>query len=489
MNFADIEFGRASAEVEGADLPNLLLEGYLDAQRITEAALGGEQFIFLGYKGAGKTALGERLRLLSASDPLLFARHIFLSDFPFKSFNKIIGGSAEAEARYPAAWSWLLLIVLFESLERDEGASAKTDPEFAKVLTRLRSAGILPAASLSELVLASSKRSFKVKLPFDLELDYEAAPGLGDDVSFVHVVTYLRDLASRVKSSSRHILIIDGLDDILTARDVQYQSLAALVTETMRLNLLFREHQSPFKIVLLCRTDLFERLPGPNKNKIRQDFAVEFDWYHDPRSPKDSKLVTLANLRARLTYPDLIDVIESFFPKRIEPPKKTNSKTDQQQEMYEYLLNNTRHTPRDFLQLLKYMQKYYKGERFTREQILSGIRDYSIHYFMPEIRDELTGYLDQETVESALKLISALRSREFTLHQLAASAVGKPRYADFDLERVLELMYECSALGHVNLTQEGRYYFSFKFRNRHSSFNAAERVVLHRGIWKAMNLV
>ena len=39
--FADIRFGFASAEKEGAEAPELLLSGFLDDEQLTETALAG----------------------------------------------------------------------------------------------------------------------------------------------------------------------------------------------------------------------------------------------------------------------------------------------------------------------------------------------------------------------------------------------------------------------------------------------------------------
>lgn len=102
------------------------------------------------------------------------------------------------------------------------------------------------------------------------------------NLKFPFFVERLKAVATTFRSESRHLLVIDGLDDVLTAATVQYDSLAALVLEVSRLNSLFRRSATNAKVLLLCRTDLYERLPGPNKNKIRQDSGVSLDWYHDP---------------------------------------------------------------------------------------------------------------------------------------------------------------------------------------------------------------
>jgi hypothetical protein len=477
VDFAKIRFGKASAEAESASAPDLLIEGYLDASGVSAQAIQGDKFLFLGYKGSGKTALAEHLKLRSSGDPFLFVRQGFLSAFPYRSFNKIVSGSAEPETKYPTAWLWILLVLILDSLRMDNGLRPSDSAGFEAALAVLEKAGLLPIRNLHELVVASTKRSFKINLPFEFGgVSYEAGPSTGEDVKFLHLVENLKRVVLSARSDARHIVIIDGLDDILSEREVQYQSLAALMNESMRLNTELAQAGSPTKVVVLCRTDLYERLPGPNKNKIRQDFSAEFDWYHDPREPQASGLVRLANLRAKMADAGINDLFSRFFPKHVDDF-----------DVVPGLLVNSRHTPRDFLQLLSHLQKYWQKGQFTREQLLSGLRDYSINYFLPEIKDELVGYISAEHTDAVLKLIGSMGKRDFGLLELREAA-KKPRYADLDVERICEILYEASAIGHIDRRPSGANHFSFKFRNRHSSFNPNRRIVLHRGIWKAMNL-
>ncbi len=49
-------------------------------------------------------------------------------------------------------------------------------------------------------------------------------------------------------------------------------------------------------------------------------------------------------------------------------------------------------------------------------------------------------------------------------------------------------MYDCSAIGHVYSYIKGKSRVTFKYRNRTSSFDSTDRILLHKGLWKAMNV-
>jgi len=100
MDFLKINFGYMSAEKESTSAPQLLLEGYLDHGNLAHEALYGERFLFLGYKGSGKSAIAERGRLLAHGNPELFVTVAHLHDFPYETLrSEVLPGGA---SRHPA---------------------------------------------------------------------------------------------------------------------------------------------------------------------------------------------------------------------------------------------------------------------------------------------------------------------------------------------------------------------------------------------------
>lgn len=473
--FEAIKFGYASAESERALAPELLVQGYYDHQGVVNEARSGAKFLFLGYKGSGKSAIGQKLVIEADEDPNQFVTSLQLKDFPFNAFGKVGVSTDEPEARYPTSWAWLILLRLLGSFKQDEGANQ--DPEFAQAVSSLAKVGILPTDDLKNLVVKSSKNSFKAQIPALLEATHESSTnesGLG----FLQLVNHLRALCSKFKSESSHLLVIDGLDDVLTQREVQYRSLAALLQETVKINQDLSAHGVPAKIIILCRTDIFELFPDANKNKVRQDSAVSLDWYHDTRNPEDSALVELADLRIQLATQIDTACLADYLPASIDGEPTINA-----------LLSLTRHTPRDFLQLLESIRVFgVEGKTLTIEQVLSGMRRYSINYFLPEIKDELVGVLSPAEIDASFALFSAMRSRDFKVSRLKefAQASDHDMLRTLPIDRVLAALYERSAIGTVH-GNRGYDAYTFKFRNRNSTFGFPERLMMHKGIWKAMN--
>lgn len=482
-SFKEIDFGYTDAATEFAENPKLLLDGYVDIDQVTDAAKTGRQFLFLGYKGAGKSAIGQRVKILSQTSYQDFVRLIELGEFPFRPFSKIIKGDSDHATKMPTAWSWILLPYILELLNRDYGITGQSKERLAETVKAFESMGFCATDRPARLVTKSSKNAFQVTSPefFGLQgkWSHEQAQSLPATAIPDYVESIKKFISKEIKTESNHYLIIDGLDDIIINDGIQYESLGSLIKESRLLNQLFRENQINIKIIILCRTDLFEKFSGANKNKIRQDYAAELDWYSDPREPKSSLLVRAANQRARIAFGEEVDIFDEFFPREIS-----------RKNALSFLLDMTRHTPRDFFQLLKSIQKHTSGLRPTDDEIKSGLRKYSIEYFLPEIKDELSGYVPEKDIETLFEIFGELRKRDIHVGELLSNSVSKINGVNREkIISYVKIMFNCSAVGNIQNKPGGNTFYSFKYRNRHASFNEAEGIMLHKGLWKALNLV
>lgn len=471
-DYRKINFGKADAQQEGDEFPNLLRDGYYDNDRVVEQAYGSSKYLFLGYKGSGKSALSVHLKLSAKEDTLV--ETLSLKDFPYKSFAKIVSGESEIEYKLKVSWRWLLLAQVLYTLNLDNEAKPKDSSELNRLMEFLSQSGIFPLVNISDLVTKTTTKKFQSAMKI---FSYEHSTTKENaQISFEWLITFLKRVIAEYKEMHTHILTIDGLDEILTTRDIQYQSIAALINEVKDLNHFFREKNLPLKIIVLCRTDIFEKLPDANKNKIRRDCSYSFTWYKEGEdSQEECGLIDLLNKRGRLVYPDIVDVITEFFPPRILDG-----------EIHTELLEMTRHTPRDFMQLMVSIQSHCTSSKVTHKNITEGIKDYSSEYFLPEIKDELAGYIPYQCIDKIINTLSSFRSREFSYKDFCQTFESL-QITEVTPDIVLGTLYDCSAIGHAYPYQD-QTRITFKYRNRNSCFSKNNRIILHKGLWKALNI-
>jgi hypothetical protein len=474
----DFDFGFASADTEAADRPELLRGGFLDHLGMEEEAKDGRRFIFLGYKGSGKSALGERLVLLAEGDPCLFVRMINIADVSFQSFSQIMQQGIEPEARYPTVWSWLVLLQLFDSFVKDNGSNMTDSSELWLAAETLKDMGLLPDPNLAGTIRTTLEKSFSIKIAGFLDFGAKTSTKQTTDLPFF--IERLKLNAGLFRSQSKHIVVIDGFDDLLRRRTLQYDALGALIFETHRLNIYFAQRGVPAKIVLLCRTDLFERLPGPNNNKIRQDYAVNLEWINNEKNYKHAPLVELINRRASLKTGFPVDVFDLLLPALEDTKDKINVRA--------HLLEHTRHVPRDMVMLFRSLQQYSGDGRMTLGQLFDALASYSRTYFVNEMKDELDGQVSSDDVLRAFRLFTSVRKRIVKISDLESRAVELKYPGSFDLRLVLRLLFDCSAIGNARTLQTFTRDIQFKFRNRFSELNEMEYIVFHRALWKGLDL-
>ena len=479
MDFKKINFGRADAHTEGELYPDLLKNGFFNISSVVDEALSGHKFLFLGYKGSGKSSLSEHLRLLSGEIVVDQQR---LKDFPFKEFKKILD-TEDKMIRYKKSWDWILCVKVFEILSSDASAIIKTTEDIEKVVEVFTQQGIFPIKTISSLVEKKVKESISLSvkcLKVSEEVDFKNI-----QIDIDQLTDYIKSLLCSFKEENDHVMIIDDLDDILTPNGEQLGIIAALINEVKELNRFFVQSNIPFKILVLCRTDMFERLPDPNKNKIKQDYSFTFTWYREGiDNPEGSDLINLINNRARLIYPELDNVFNTFFPSKYE--KKAT---------YKALLDFTRHTPRDFIQLVNHIQSQCsdKVSVVSKVEIEKGIKDYSTEYFRQEILDELSGYMPGILPSRVLNALSSIRRRDFSFKEFEDQCSHDTALKDFGLKNIMDLLYECSAVGHKYNYDGGKtaditHKITFKYRNPSSAFTSNDRIILHKGLWKALNV-
>jgi len=479
VGFKDIPFGFASAEVESAESPSLLLEGFLDPGGVVPALLEGRKFLVLGPKGAGKSALGIHLAMLSETRHDVFVSLQFLGDLSYGTLGELIRDDIELELRYPKAWTWLLLLSALDTLALDEGLLWE-DPSTALAAVKiLRREGLLPVDNLSRLVGMSSNRRIELS-GWGVTLASSSNQPRGR-LSLGVLSEHLKQVVASARTDSTHIIVIDGLDDILLSDNVQLHALSGLILEASRLNQYFRMNATNVKIVVLCRTDIFERLPGPNQNKIRQDLAIEINWFDESGDPASSNLVQLVNLRANHYSSTIEDVFTQCFPEKIRGAPALPR-----------LLRLTRHTPRDFIQLLRHIQERTIGLCPRDKAIRAGVRAYAEKYFLPELRNELQGALVLDEIDEVFRMLRQFHLRRFWQHEFEdfLQSRGRDQLAA-RLDTILSALFNSCAIGNSSRSEldEPTVITSFKHRSAAASYNSHEQVVCHVALSIALQLV
>lgn len=473
--FHQINFGFSDGEVEAARSPELLDKGFFDNQGIIDELITGPAFLVLGYKGSGKTLIGEKLFQKSQAKFNWFCNKFKLGDFPFKIFGKILPDNQAENNNNIIAWEGVLLLALLKSATDNERFTDCLDGAEKYCLEELKKAGLLPSDNLRQLVSEVTKTQFKIRLPSILSAESSRASDYR--WCFNDLIGKVKRMVVKQPEDARTFIVVDGLDEHLALNSSQSSVLSGLLRAAASLNSYFQMQRRSIKIVLLWRKDLFDEMVDPNKNKIRQDSSILLDWYHDPRAPEECMLVKLANLRANLSDSSVSNIFSSYFPEYIGNEKAAH-----------YLLDRTRHSPRDFIQLLKEIQKASVVGRglIDYSTIQAGIRNYSHNYLSAEIEDELAGRFRPDSIRVVWNALQHNREAELNTAHLLEEC-GRT-LDNKEMVAILNALFTAGAIGNKIAKRNTAVRYIFSFRNRKDSYSTEHATIIHKGLHSAFSI-
>ena len=114
LRFSDIDWGEDEAKNDYS-----LERCFVEFPGFNNVLKGRKRFI-VGRKGTGKTAILQKIRLQSNTDPTIFSVDVSLRDFPLNDFRSLGDRSLQDKSKYVAAWKFILLTELAGMILKDE---------------------------------------------------------------------------------------------------------------------------------------------------------------------------------------------------------------------------------------------------------------------------------------------------------------------------------------------------------------------------------
>lgn len=487
IKLEDYIFGYADAETEYFNSKKIFEEAFYDPKRIVDKLINGYEFLLIGRKGVGKTAFSAKIRSLAEKDEKLFADLISLSDFEFRTFYKMGNNQLDGTKKFKSAWDVTLLVAIFKTL--DESFDLSESESFNNATKFLSKYGLFIGDSINNVVRILSKKTFHFKLPYliayDNESNYEEKKATQNEI-----VEYLQSVLKQVYLENNKVLfIVDGLDDILRYKQERLLILSGLIRSINELNLFFKKNFIPIKIILLAREDILASITDPDFNKIRRDAGIHIKWN---AKNEDDDLKSLVNLRFKLSGIDEGDIVKQWY--KIFP-RKIRGK-----DSWSYILEYTLNKPRDILQFLTQCQKTFPNKiSLSFSDVDYVLTDYSNEYFIEEMKNELAGFIEDETIYYLPQIMQKIGGSDFSYTEFRRVAEEFiPNKEEGYYKALTLVLFENGYLGQVSQTrfydkQSKRTYTKnqaiFKHKKPTARINYSEKFTLHKGFYKALNII
>lgn len=488
LKFSDFNFGYADADTELRRAPFLFDSAFHDKKNVVDELINGFKFIVLGRKGTGKSAYGAKLQRLSGQRDDLHCLKIDLSDFEFNTFSRLSNSNQTGAARYSIPWKLLILLKAFSILE--DIPDIKENESFTEMLNTLKKNGIIPNEKLSKVVRKISKNGFNISLPYISDfIEHASAKETETIISGAAEITevLMESLENLYLGKTKALLIFDGLDDSLRGKSKQLDIVAGLIRAAASLNNSFIDHDINIKVIVLARTDIYTTFNDPDLNKVRRDSEIPIDWNFNIDFPFDSDLYNLIKLRFA-TAGDKLDGDVNDLWHRLFPKEIIFTKT--QRDSLRFVLEHTLNKPRDVLQFLIECQKLYpEKQNIDQEEFLNVLSKYSENYFLDEMKNELAGFITDQTINAIPGLLSRLgKNRTFTHNHWIVEFNKDPLLDKDESKKVLELLFDGGYIG--QLRRRGQNTIPvYRYQDSHEKIHLEDSFIIHRGLWKALNMI
>lgn len=489
--YSELYFGMSDSLNEVNERPDEFVKSYVDLNGAVNTVLNGEKFLILGPKGTGKTALAWYLRE-TEPDGTHLALVRDASSLPLSEIPHLQTGQPLGPERTVVAWKFILLCNYLELLLRDQGSSIQQNSEAIRVSKLLRDFGFMGDASGRALLIAANT-TVTIPIPKLGEIyKRESRP----DLNIYNLIPYLESWVADAGSEIRHVLLLDGLDSVFL-NDFRYdESLSSLVQAAYSLNQKLRGDRASGSIVLLLRNDVFSRiaLSLPDSQKMRDDLSLDLDWrVLSGGAGATSPLMQLVNAKAGQAQGlGSVDVL-SYFPRDI----RLGRGHQRRMPILQYLLNMTRHTPRDLLRLFEEIRKIeasgmFGGTSRSRsilpEVIREGILQYSTKYFVGAIRNEFAGVEGgAENASAAISALQILSKQRFNRDEFASALDSLEGDREYSTNRLLTFLFYAGAIGNYVMRRDETY-LHFYHRRDEAEIYLKGQFLLHDALVHAWGL-
>lgn len=436
----------------------------------------------IGRKGSGKSAICEYL--IKRKEHNVFSVKLSFKNFPFNELYSLDNQKYTPPNQYITLWKYLIYSKVCKLMTTNESIDSSIRNELSKLYPKndvkslARKISNWTSAEFGATVLGNGG-SFK----FSKENNFNPIP-------WIDKANILEDIILNYCDDSEYYVIFDELDEdyrqINNEKDSEQYVylLTSLFKAVQDIKSTFLESYKKIKPVVFLRDDIYTLIKDSDKNKWR-DYKIEVEW-------NEKKLKDLLAFRITKDFDEKIQPLifqaawdKIFYRESIGFGNKQEKKI----HSFDFIARSTHLRPRDFIQYIQGCaeETFNKNFNFIKEGNIKFVDRAFSNYLKDEIVDEVFPVLPE--IEEYIQIFANIRKWNFTLQEFSNEynkylKAGTIKEKNIDL--VLDTLYNFSVIGNQNKHKKDIFYF--KYMHTNMTFNRTENIVIHRGLFKALQL-
>ncbi|MGS2718454.1 cold-shock protein [Eionea flava] len=438
----------------------------------------GKKTFVIGRKGSGKTALSEHISL--QRDPKVFTQKLTFKNFPFNNLYSLENKDYTRPNQYISLWKYLIYSSICKMMITNEAI----DIEVRSVLSELFG---------TEMPLKNLKRSIKKWTAKEFSLKLMGAGGkIGiekSEQSWIERLDILEEIIEEYIDDSQYFVVFDELDEdykniVELGQQTDYISLVTSLFKAVQdVRSIFSDASAKLRPVVFLRDDIYDLILDPDKNKW-EDFRVDLEWNVD----RIKKLLAFRISKAIGQDQELLGFDEAWDIIFSDIPVRMGARSKKRMPIFEYITRSTHLRPRDYVRYLQVSAKDTiedRGDTISPETVKRVDKGFS-NYLRNELVDEIHGILPD--IQEIFGIISEIRKWAFTIDEfkeIYSDRLEKGILTTKDSDFALKILFHFSVIG--NQPRNGLEFFRYK--NKEARFNFKENIVVHRGLFKSLQII
>lgn len=480
-----------------AERDNNLVHYFYDAGVSRNLVNNKRQYLLLGRKGAGKTAvymnmLSRPLEVFKAKDLVV---GMSLQSYNWQAHNLLINDLKAGGFQHRDSWRFVLCVESIRVLADHHKTAGLVLP---KTLKRAESAlekifdGPIPR--WTEMLGAKLFGLSKAKLP-EIGAGEDGLTASGGEISFEEIkadqtlraklnrnienlTNWLERALEACPSDTRVFLIFDRLDEAWTTDFVE-QSKSIISGLLHASEHVLQKFDGRIRPIVFLREDIFSTFDINDRNKLREDCSESLRWtYSDVEKLVLKRINYYADQSNQKNMGSLQDIFsDKEMRSRMSPPK--------------HIYNRTMGRPRDMVAFLSRTFKIAKEEEFFNGDT-GGILSKAIYAAEPGYSEYLYGELSdewrsqKENFHDYLDVLENLRYATITTLELETALKAKQLVMDrADFRGVVRFLFENSIIG-ITVGESKQWRYRCFYPNQ--AFVDSEVIKVHPGLIKRLGL-
>lgn len=455
---------------------------YFYHTNVVDKLLSGNKAYVIGRKGSGKTAIAQNLITKTSHDR--FSEKLTFKNFPFEELYSLKDEEYSQPNEYITIWKFVIYSQICKLMIKNENIPFETREK----LNSLYKNDI--KNSLSRTLKNWISSSFGIQIlgnGIDLSIQQDTTK---NDKPWIERVNILEDFLFQNLDLNSYIIVFDELDeDYKKVLEKKYnERYISLITSLFKAVQDIRSKFSDYKLypVIFLRDDIYDLITDADKTKWN-DFKYNIEW----NEQNIKKLIAFRISRA--INPDgQILTFEQAWSKIIQPNQiGYGDRQSKQTDTFSYMIKSTLYRPRDIISYLKSCSEYYinlDNVKYISPSIIKKADKAFSNYLKSEVSDEVSSILPE--INEILDIFSKIRKQTLSIEEFEIQYKESLRLNEIKEERstsfILSILFAFSVIGNQPRQRNTQV---FKYISPEARLNQNEKIIVHRGLFKSLQIL